>query len=1272
MGAEEVGSKKYKAYERKLEQYHDELAQLDDLAARKAREAVAAKATSPDESSGGKMPAWKLRLQAQTGGGGGATTPAPAPTRASAPTPTPPESPTKLNNSGSTTMSKKKEILMLKKKIQKVEKMIDDAVFGSKQYNQYYAKQKKYEKELEELEGGGNSDSGATSEDDASSDDDEDDDSTDRRREEEQRKADAEEARRQQVLDREEAERKRKAEQERRRKEREEAEEAERQRREEEEEEAERQRRAAEESEMDEKERLRKQKVEEFRRQREEAKAAKEAEEKAAKEKAARHKEYITFKKKLEKLDEMVEELYDKKDTREEAESTDKYKKLMKKKEEYLDHLDQYDEWWPAELEKREAEERRKEEARIRAEEERIRLQEERERRERERLEEEERLERDRLEEEERVERERIEAEERAEREAQEAAERAEREAREAEERAEREAQRRAEAEEHARKEEEERLAREKEREEREAARKAECEFKGIPYTPENQMVSKDFLDRRALQEPYSENTKKILRALENQENRHDRLIKTLNQNGIPVSEEIPYEVAKDKIAELTDKMKSLQASGEDEFTMQKKYYALEEEMSKYTTALMLTDEWAEEQQLAEEKWEESIYEDNMVALRKLRSHMPVNIRNMTEEQLTTQESPNGKLLPKGHAKKFKRTNVLQLLRTKPSELERTHPSLLEGMRTTGLTLTERRALYEHLKGVGRKWESMKADKSIERKWLWHQGLKAKFKESLSAYDRHVKEYGPPDNHPYAKRNDPASGGCPMLGNQCPVKADATISYDEDYGFTQEAEYEKSEATKSKLMDDSNHSTGASTPSRRKSTLTAMSASSARAKDEQLRTSIREKIGLYDPESDVDSKLLRELFHAEKRSASLEKQLTQNGLSIPKEEVSFAVAKERVAELTEELKGIAQQMGAAIDGKETIQLQNQYGKVADELEKFNSAMMLTKEWAAEQAEKERQWETSVRPDNIVAIEKIRRHMPVDIRDMSEEELTEIPTPNGQLLPKKIVRKFKRTNILMLLRIDPKAIEPMHPSSLEGMRTTGLTLTERRALHEHLKDLGPKWRTMTSDKMSERKWMWFESLRSKYKELVDKYQQHIDQYGPPGNHEGCPLLGNQCPIKADAAIDYSGDYGFPEGPEYLVDRVRKSTLLSMEDLERRSDDDDDGGTGFSFRYKEQEPEPEEPKKRVPMRMKSGIMRGIHNQAPREDRSPKRKAPSGLMAAIAAKADGGGNMLPAAPAGLLSAIAAKGNGGDDGDVAMKSPGEKKRRGGLLAAITSRGKK
>ena len=680
---------------------------------------------------------------------------------------------------------------------------------------------------------------------------------------------------------------------------------------------------------------------------------------------------------------------------------------------------------------------------------------------------------------------------------------------------------------------------------------------------PEKKEASQDFLDRRMIPEPYSDNTRKLLRQLETVESRQKKFEQTLNQNGIQVTEEIEYDVAKAKIAELTDQMKELVQDGLNDYTAQKKYYALEEQMAKYTSALMLTDEWAEEQAAAEEKWEDEVAAGNMEALIKLRRCMPVNIRHLSEEQLTSDPSPNGKTLPLPVARKFKRTNVLQLIRMDPDDIEKMHPSLLEGLRTTGLTLTERMALYAHLKNVGEYWKTMTQDPSFERKWMWSESLKSKLKEMLGQYNRHVEQYGPPGNHPYQKRNDPStSNACPLLGNQCPVKANSVISYDEDYGYPSEAKYEVSEAKKSTLQGDG-------TPVARPKSNAPSAAKRARKsikerESKKTMDTIQESLNLSEPKSDIDEKLIQELFHAMKRLTFFEKQLTMNGLGVPADDISYELAKEKIAELTEELKTVAMKMGDVADMKEMARLESEYGKFATELEKYNAAMMLTKEWAAEQLEKEKKWEEKVKPANIDALKKLRRHIDVSIRDMTEDQLKQ-PTPNGKTLPVAMIRKFKRTNILMLLRMDPKSIEPMHPSSLEGLRTTGLTLTERRALYEHLVELGPKWKTMSKDKMAERKWMWHESLRGKFRELVEKYDQHVEQYGPPGNHPyakrndpaagGCPLLGKQCPLKADAEFDYSGDYGFPEGPVYNASEVQKSNLLSVEEFQARQAEDE---------------------------------------------------------------------------------------------------------------------
>ena len=126
---------------------------------------------------------------------------------------------------------------------------------------------------------------------------------------------------------------------------------------------------------------------------------------------------------------------------------------------------------------------------------------------------------------------------------------------------------------------------------------------------------------------------------------------------------------------------------------------------------------------------------------------------------------------------------------------------------------------------------------------------------------------------------------------------------------------------------------------------------------------------------------------------------------------------------------------------------------------------------------------------------------------------------------------------------------MHPSTLENMRVTGLTLTERRALYEHLRGVGPQWKAMKAEKMTERKWTWYNMMKSNFKENLASWQRHVDQYGPPGAHpyatranpnEGCPLIGKQCPLKADKMIDYdAADYGYPDGDVYEVSEVRKA-------------------------------------------------------------------------------------------------------------------------------------
>eukprot|EP00934_Nitzschia_sp_Nitz4_P001588 Nitzschia sp. Nitz4//scaffold64_size103689//38157//44477//NITZ4_004432-RA/size103689-processed-gene-0.77-mRNA-1//1//CDS//3329556118//1588//frame0 len=303
-----------------------------------------------------------------------------------------------------------------------------------------------------------------------------------------------------------------------------------------------------------------------------------------------------------------------------------------------------------------------------------------------------------------------------------------------------------------------------------------------------------------------AEKMSELLQKLDSAEKRQKKLEKQLAQAGVAIAEDIDYEICLQKVSEIGKRMGEIGGSDvthpdkEEQNKLREEYFKLEQEMEKYNSALLLTDEYQAEQDRLEKKWEEDNAPGNLEALKKLRRHMPVEVRNMSEAQLTQEPTPNGQYLPANIAKKFKRTNVLQLVRRDPDDIVRMHPSTLENMRVTGLTLTERRALYEHLRGVGPQWFAMKAEKMTERKWTWYNMMKGNFKENLASWQRHVDQYGPPGAHPYATRANP-NEGCPLIGKQCPLKADKLIDYDGDYGFTPEPKYEVSDVKKADADD---------------------------------------------------------------------------------------------------------------------------------------------------------------------------------------------------------------------------------------------------------------------------------------------------------------------------------------------------------------------------------------------------------------------------------------------------------------------------------------
>jgi hypothetical protein len=277
-----------------------------------------------------------------------------------------------------------------------------------------------------------------------------------------------------------------------------------------------------------------------------------------------------------------------------------------------------------------------------------------------------------------------------------------------------------------------------------------------------------------------------------------------------------------------------------------------------------------------------------------------------------------------------------------------------------------------------------------------------------------------------------------------------------------------------------------------------------------------------DDEKNRIHELLEELRQAECRQRKLEQQLKQAGVVLA-EDIPYQEAKDNVDRITKRMNEIGSCEVVREDPVMQKALREEYFRLEQDMEKYMTALMLTDEFIEEQKEMERRWEETNAPDNRMAWEQVLRHMPVNIRRMTT---TDLQQKAG--LSFTMAKKFQRTNVLQLLRRNPDTIVPWHPSILESLRVTGLTLTERRALHHHLRPVAQAWEEKgTSDPFTERKLQWIRMMTSNFKEALDHFQRHVTETDcETGRGHKCSLIGRQCPVRADWMMDYSGDLGYP--------------------------------------------------------------------------------------------------------------------------------------------------
>ena len=202
---------------------------------------------------------------------------------------------------------------------------------------------------------------------------------------------------------------------------------------------------------------------------------------------------------------------------------------------------------------------------------------------------------------------------------------------------------------------------------------------------------------------------------------------------------------------------------------LRKEYFTLERDMEKYNTALVLTDEYIQEQQALEDRWHAGHEGENHQALCRLRQILPVNLAILTEQDLITRHDFSTTL-----ARKLKqRTNVLELLRVHPAEIQRMHPSILESYRVTNLSILERRAIHAVLYPImNRVWKPQRQESLASRKYDWGLRLWKKLQSMIDTLERHV----------VAGRkmsefiDESASCECPSPHRCCPVRMEEKLN----------------------------------------------------------------------------------------------------------------------------------------------------------------------------------------------------------------------------------------------------------------------------------------------------------------------------------------------------------------------------------------------------------------------------------------------------------------------------------------------------------------
>lgn len=289
-----------------------------------------------------------------------------------------------------------------------------------------------------------------------------------------------------------------------------------------------------------------------------------------------------------------------------------------------------------------------------------------------------------------------------------------------------------------------------------------------------------------------------------------------------------------------------------------------------------------------------------------------------------------------------------------------------------------------------------------------------------------------------------------------------------------------------------------------------------------------------DTNQDDDSAALR------KRLKVLERQLQQAGISVA-EVIPYEVAKRKVTEISRRLQELSECQPDPDNKQAQALFKKEYFVLEQEIEKYHTALMLSDEYIEEQQQKEQAWENANHKPNENAAKLLWSAIPVNIAQLSERDLVLQPTPTGLAFPSELAKRLKRTNVLQLMRVDPKVITKMHPSVIEAYRTTGLSLVERRALHHIIQEPFRDWRSQQqADEMARRKFWWYSKLKDALALAIDTLDKHLGPTLAQLEEHTCELVGLACPLRLDSKSSalYDCGLGFPSEPQYLDSDIIK--------------------------------------------------------------------------------------------------------------------------------------